>query len=352
MIIETATVVWGRSYIEDFFNLSLKSLLTQENIFYISNRKLIINVIFKESEKELVNSFLKEEISKYINIIFYSDKYFVGNKYMCHSNIIKFFIKDINEENYIFFFYPDMILSKNFLKNILKYEKYDLVFFLAPRVIKEKFLKNFDQHKISLGISEDHLNEFIINNLHIKMQLMTINSKFFNGAIGWLIQKEPNGLIIKSFHHTPIIIKKKIINAALIKTNVGIDDYLSDFKLTHKAKIIESSQDISWCSLEEDKPNLYIEANFEYESVFNWFTQQTTSYQKENFVKFTTYFSSSDKDLIDLKKVSYNKNFVKIINQVKYLKIIKLYLKFINQVKNLKIIKLYPKFIKWCKKQF
>ena len=34
-IIETATIVWGRSYIEDFFNLSLKSLLTEENIFYI-----------------------------------------------------------------------------------------------------------------------------------------------------------------------------------------------------------------------------------------------------------------------------------------------------------------------------
>ena len=350
MILETATIVWGRSYIEDFFNLSLKSLLTEENIFYINNRKLIINVIFKESEKELVNSFLKDEKSKYINIIFYSDKYFVGNKYMCHSNIIKFFIKDINEENYIFFFYPDMILSKNFLKNILKYEKYDLVFFLAPRVIKEKFLKNFDQHKISLGISEDHLNEFIINNLHIKMKLMTINSKFFNGAIGWLIQKEPNGLIIKSFHHTPVIIKKKIINTALINTNVGIDDYLSDFKLTHKAKIIESSQDISWCSLEEDEPNLYIEANFKYESVFKWLTQQTTSYQKINFVKFTTYFGSSDKSLIDLKKVSYNKNFVKVINQVKYFKIIKLYLKFISPLKYLNIIKLYPKFIEWWKK--
>ncbi len=330
MIIETATVVWGRSYIEDFFNLSLKSLLTKENIFFISNRKLIINVIFKENEKELVNSFLKDEKSKYINIIFYSDKYFVGNKYMCHSNIIKFFINDINEENYIFFFYPDMILSKNFLKNILEYEKYDIVFFLAPRVIKEKFLKNFDQHRISQGISEDHLNEFIINNLHIKMQLMTINSKFFNGAIGWLIQKEQNGLIIKSFHHTPIIVKKKIINTKLINTNLGIDDYLSSRKLTHKIKIIENSEHISWCSLEEDKPNLYIESNIENGIVFRWFAQQTSSYQKKNFVKFTTYFASSDKDLIDLKKASYNKNFIKTINQVKYFEIIKLYLKFIK----------------------
>ena len=121
-----------------------------------------------------------------------------------------------------------------------------------------------------------------------------------------------------------------MIDSKLINTNVGIDDYLSDFKLTRNAKIIESSQDISWCSLEEDKPNLYIESNFKHEIVFNWINQVTTSYQKKNFVKFTTYFASSDKSLIDLKKASYNKNFIKIINQVKYFKIIKLYLKFIK----------------------
>ena len=61
MIIETATVVWGKEYINDFFNISLRSLLSGKNLEYIKDKKLIINVIFKEGEKIFVQSFLNEK---------------------------------------------------------------------------------------------------------------------------------------------------------------------------------------------------------------------------------------------------------------------------------------------------
>ena len=104
MIIETVTVVWGKEYINDFFNLSLKSLVLDTNLKFIKNKKLTINVIFKEGEKIFVQSFLNKKKNGHINAIFYPDIFFEGNKYECHSRIVKKFIRNIDQNSYIFSF--------------------------------------------------------------------------------------------------------------------------------------------------------------------------------------------------------------------------------------------------------
>ena len=333
MIVETATVVWGKNYIEDFFNLSLRSLIIEENLSYIKNQKLLINVIFKESEKNLVEPFLKNEKNKLINAIFYSDYFFEGNKYECHSKVIKNLIKNLSKESYIFFFYPDMILSKNFVNNIFNFDKYDLVFLPAPRVQKELFINSFNNGILSNGIDEKTLNNFIVNNLHIKMHLMNLESKYFNGAISWLININKFGMIIKSFHQTPIIIKNKLIDINNIDSKIGIDDFFSQVELSSNFKIIEDSEKISWCSLENEDKNLYIETNVKVKSIFEWISSQTTKHQRENFVNFTSYFANSPENIINLKNIKFSKNYLKIIKLVKYFKIIHFIFKIIKMLK-------------------
>ena len=340
MKIETATVVWGQSYIEDFFNLSLKSLIIDENISFIKNQSLIINVIFKESEKDLVDTFLEKENNNLINVIYYPDTFFQGNKYECHSNIIKNLIKDFDIEDYIFFYYPDMILSKNFIKNIFNFNKFDVVFFTAPRIKKENFVYNFTSKIISNGIDEKILNKFIINNLHIKMHLMNVDSKYFNGAISWLINLNEYGMIIKSFHQTPLIIKRKIVDTDIINLKIGIDDYLSEIKLGPVSKIIEDSEKFSWCSFENDSKELYQETNVKLKSIIEWISTQTTDYQRKNFLISSSYFVKDPQNMIKLKKFKYKKNFLNILRLVKNLKLFQIYFKiFNNQNKKLSIIK-------------
>ena len=330
MIIETATVVWGKEYINDFFNISLRSLLSGKNLEYIKDKKLIINVIFKEGEKIFVQSFLNEKKNDHINAIFYPDTFFEGNKYECHSHIVKKFIRNIDQNSYIFFFYPDMILGKNFIKNIQEYHKYDLVFFPAPRIKKEKFINYFTNNIAQHGIDEEILNKFIIDNLHIKMHLMNIDSKYFNGAINWLINLNEYGMSIKCFHHTPIIIKRKIIDIDAIDHKIGIDDYISRMKLGSTSKIIEDSEKISWCSFENDFKELHQETNLKFKSIIDWISYQTTMYQIKNFLNHTSYFAYGSKNIVNLKKNNYKKNYLNILRLVKYLKLFQFYFKFMQ----------------------
>ena len=321
MKIETATVVWGETYIKNFFNYSLKSILINQNIPYIQNGDLIINIIFRNKDREIVEKYLKEKNSQNINAVFFPDENFIGNKYTCHSKIVNKFIQEINSEKYVLFYYPDMILSKNFVKNLMNYEKFELIFFPAPRVIEKNFKMKFNKDQIIEGIDEFTLNEFIINNLNIKMKLMTSNSDYFNGAIGWLIFKSSRGLIIKSIHQTPVIVKKKLLENLNIDFNKGLDDYLSSIKITDNFKMLDNSKNLSWCSLENDIPELYLKSKIQYEPIINWINLHTNKFQRKNFLMNNSYFVKNHSDYISLKKKSNDFSFIKIIYLVKFYKI-------------------------------
>ena len=226
-----------------------------------------------------------------------------------------------------------MILGKNFIKNIQEYDKYDLVFFPAPRVKKEEFINYFRNNIAQHGIDEEILNKFIIDNLHIKMHLMNIDSKYFNGAINWLINLNEYGMSIKCFHHTPIIIKRKIIDIDIIEHKIGIDDYISRMQLGSASKIIEDSEKISWCSFENDFKELYQETNYKFKSIIDWISYQTTMYQRKNFLNHTSYFAYGSKNIVDLKKNNYKKNYLNILRLVKYLKLFQFYFKFMQKFK-------------------
>ena len=53
-MIESIGIVWVESYLCNFFKYSIGHFLSNKNILLIKEKKLNFNIIFKESEKNLV----------------------------------------------------------------------------------------------------------------------------------------------------------------------------------------------------------------------------------------------------------------------------------------------------------
>lgn len=292
MIIESIGVVWGKKYIDNFFRYTLPYFITNKNIYYINQRKLILNVIFKKSEKNIVDTYPKR---KFLNVIYYNDFIFNKNKYEVHSAIVKRFIKKINSNNYIFLMYPDQIISDEFFKCLLSDNNYSLYFKPGLKIKLDNENRNFIKKNLIHGITSEKLTKFIINNLHIKMKLMTINDNYFNNAPAWILYKTDKTLITKSFHLTPLLIKNQLIKNSNFNVKKGIDDYISSNFLTKKIKFFRDTKKISWASYETEKMHDY--HNFKYTRSFyysiKWINSCTSDYQKYLFNKYTYFLSTN-----------------------------------------------------------
>lgn len=291
MIIQSVGVVWGKSYIDNFFKYTLPFFITKKNLYYISQKKLILNVIFKKSEENIVKDY---PTSKFLNIFFFPDFLFNKNKYQVHSIIIKKFLKKINSSNYIFLMYPDTIISSELFKNLLLEKNYLLYFQPGLRIKLNNDNKKYIKQISFSGIDSNKLSKFIINNLHKKMRMMTINDVYFNNAPAWILYKEKYNLIVKSFHLTPLLIKNQLIKNCNFDIKKGIDDFISSNFLTKKIKIFENTKKICWASYETENINDY--ANFKYtKNLFysiKWIKSCTSDYQKYLFRKYTYFLST------------------------------------------------------------
>jgi hypothetical protein len=336
MIIESIGVVWGKKYIDNFFKYTLPYFITNKNIYYINQKKLILNVIFKKSEKNIVDIYPKK---KFLNIIYYPDFIFNKNKYEVHSAIIKKFIKKINSSSYIFLMYPDQIISDEFFKILLSDNNYSLYFKPGLKIKLNNENRKFIKRNLIRGITSKKLTKFIINNLHIKMKLMTINDSYFNNAPAWIIYKTDKTLITKSFHLTPLLIKNQLIKNSNFNVKKGIDDYISSNFLTKKIKFFENSKKISWASYEAENINNHI--NFKYSKNFfysiKWIKSCTTDYQKYLFIKYTYLLSNNYESTNYFIKFKFFLilflNIINLINLSYYL--LTLRVKFVNLFRNI-----------------
>ena len=329
----------GEKYIENFFKYSIGHFLSQQNISYIKEKKLQLNVIFKESEKNIVEKFINKNHISFINQIFVPDYKFKKNKYESHSYLVSEFIKKVSSEKYIHLMYPDQIISNNFFEVLFKNnDNFDLYFMPGIRTVIKNENINFLEKINITGIDTKSLTNFIYNNLHIKIKLMTLNNKYYNNAPAWLIYNDPKGLVLKSFHLTPILIKNNLIKNNIDKEFIGIDDFISSIYLTDKIKFFNNSKEICWCSYETERIedfNIFKNTK-DFETTNDWIDKCVTDYQKFLYKKYIFYLTYNDENLESLKKIKtpfiifklmyFFKKPLKVFNKIKK-KIINLYKK-------------------------
>lgn len=202
--------------------------------------------------------------------------------------------------------YPDQIISKNFFQFLFKNKNYYELFFMPGlKIALNKNNKIFLKKKNISGIETKELSKFINNNLHVKMKLMTINNEYYNNAPAWLIYKNPNELIVKSFHLTPIMFKNKLIKYYNPNNKIGIDDYLTKNFLSNKIKFIENSNNVAWCTYENENLNNFssFKNTKSYIESFRWIESCTSKYQQYLFKKYVFHLFANKKYTDKLKKI-------------------------------------------------
>lgn len=246
MFIDIITIAWGKEYIDKYFNNLIPSINNNnlENFDKIFN----INLVIPYNDEQYLEVF-KDLITKCkINIICKEqNKTSAKNKYIEFSEFIEFGIGKLSLD-YFIPLYPDMVISKNFFKEIYNYfnkENYDIIFLPCPRTNLDNSI--FDKTHDDWN-SEIKLTSYILNNCHTKMDYLTWNSKFYNNSPAWLIFKFKKSQLYYCFHMTPLLIKKSILQNKSI--NESFDTYVSAQYFNYSYLVINNSKNICWLSYE------------------------------------------------------------------------------------------------------
>lgn len=246
MTIDIVTIAWGKRYIESYFNNLIPSIINNNEIETYDFFNL--NLILPDDDKNGLEIF-KDIIEKNkINILYISKgQYLIGDKYTQFNKFMEFGISKLKSK-YIIPLYPDMVISKNFLKEIYKYYlegNYDLIFLPCPRTNLDKDM--FDKGDSNWNL-EFNLTKFILNNCHTKMNYLTWNNKYYNNSPAWLIINFNKAQLYYCFHMTPLLIKKSILQNKSI--NESFDTYISSKYSNYSYLVINNSKNICWLSYE------------------------------------------------------------------------------------------------------
>lgn len=246
MTIDIVTIAWGKRYIENYFYNLIPSIINNNKIETYDFFNL--NLILTYDDEDKLEIFKDIIVKNKINILYIrKNQYLIKDKYRQFNKFMEFGISKLKSK-YIIPLYPDMVVSKNFLKEIYKYyleENYDLIFLPCPRTNLDKDIFNKGDRNWNL---EFNLTKFILNNCHTKMNYLTWNNKYYNNSPAWLIFNFNKAQLYYCFHMTPLLIKKSILQNKSI--NESFDTYISSKYLNYSYLVINNSKNICWLSYE------------------------------------------------------------------------------------------------------
>lgn len=225
--IDFVTVCWGKKYIDKVSSLSLSSLISENNIPYLS-KEANINFIFylnKDDIKYITEAYPFKVLKKYASIHFvlidkllldtYNGTYWT-QKYIpltaCHNH----YINTKKENVYTFFNFPDVVYENEFLKKILsliKMNKKVIFVYPGPYISEEKFNKyrkshNNDNKDNILSIENKELCKIFYNNLHPYVVLFDRKNEIsYYGATLLIRNIASKGLVVNTTCITPTLIK-------------------------------------------------------------------------------------------------------------------------------------------------
>jgi hypothetical protein len=323
-------VLYGESYLNKFEKYSLYSL--KKNVDKINNNNLFItffvstNKKLKKKIQLLIKKFFKN--IKY-NILYDHDLEKIQNKKILYQDIGKIqnnhLIKSKNiKSKYLIFIYSDIIYSNNTFFQSLKIlennNKISAVGSFALALNINKKFKNFFKKLLS---NKNYLEYFIknsddlISNFHRKFIFVnTINTRS-----NLIILKKRSGLVIKSKHYHPIIIKlNRIKNNEIFTLDSSFYNFFSSTN------------------------EIYIEKNMHLISIF--------SFDNVNSIRNKIFFFNHQqfKNKNELKKIYLIDLYYNLIGNIKIFNFFLDNYIFLNISKNLKIISL-NKFINYVLKK-
>lgn len=247
MKIDIITVAWGDEYIQNYFDNLIPSIIN--NNIQDFNNFYKLNLIISISNKTFIDKFFNKIIELNINIILIDDSNLkFDNKYEKFNLFFQYGLKKTRLD-YFIPMYPDMVISRNFLKYLLDLyfqNNYEIIFLPCPRTNLDSsifFRDRFDWN------SEEVLKNYILDNSHTKMKYMTWGDKFFNNSPAWLIFEFNNAQIYYCFHMTPLLVKKSLLLGKNL--NDSLDTFLSCHYSKHSYLVINNAHNICWLSYEK-----------------------------------------------------------------------------------------------------
>jgi len=309
-------IFWGEDYANNLSEYCLKTLINE--ISFLDKKKFRIDIALWSSKNDfnIVKKNFKHLSKKFnfINIELFLNENSLKklNKYQ-FLNVIQLLIltKYKKEYDYMFFLYPDFVLSKNSIVNIFKkIKKFDLMFVYAPQIIKEEYIKEHQDVKIKYTTQK-----FVYENLHRIVTSNTVNkdNSFNTGAC--INFKFKDYFILRNFHLHPICISLKSFSKDLLKPfNISLDeDFVGNLNLNSKKIYIpNSSNDMifaSLCGLNEIKiPKI---RNNSFYKIQNWI--QLHAYNNHTYLSKNNFFlenTEHGKKNKNIKDIDYVENFM------------------------------------------
>jgi hypothetical protein len=323
-------VLYGESYLNKFEKYSLYTL--KKNIDKINNDNLFLTFLVSTNKKlkKKIQLLIKKFFKNFKhNILYDHDLEKIQNKKILYQDIGEIqnnhLIKSKNiKSKYLIFIYSDIIYSNNTFFHSLKIlennNKISAVGSFALALNINKKFKNFFKKLLS---NKNYLEYFIknlddlVSNFHKKFFLVnTINTRS-----NLIILKKKSGLVIKSKHYHPIIIKLNRIKNNKIFT-----------------------LDSSFYNFFSSTNEIYIEKNMHLISIF--------SFDNVNSIRNKIFFFNHQqfKNKNELKKIYLIDLYYNLIGNIKIFNFFLDNYIFLNISKNLKIISL-NKFINYVLKK-
>ena len=256
------TVVWGKEYIKTFLNIGLPFQLTKGNFQYIKNHAEITYKIFTHVEDvdTIKNSESYKKLSEFINVQIITQEFSKAQSskpVFRHRKMNEFHQMGIDEANKeeaaITFLFPDIIMSKDSLKNLLSIIKQGkrYISILPIRLCKEDFIHDLEkQYTLNNGFYELTCKELIQLGLRVlhpysKESIWNDKKTTISSWPAYLYWKLGNDAIVgRCFHIHPIFVwpEKKDIKL----TNTVDYSYVYEACPNKETwKIVDNAEDIA-----------------------------------------------------------------------------------------------------------
>lgn len=302
--------VWGQEFIETFLNYSLSSILSENNIPFISNEtKIYISIYTDKNGYKIIQQSkyfiaLKEHAN--INFFLINGVSIVGN-YIAMNDCHRHFISN-NINKSLMILCPDMIYSDGSLKKLyyLHRNKSKVVCIFTPRLDKKNFLLNYDkkiQEYGKLALNNKDLIDLALKNFHPETLSTIIDDGIKKSTeSGGFFLKDPEGLIGCNFHYYPIIFKSDY-NTILPRTTID-NDFL-DKNIVNYQDIIVVNKAIECCIIDITDINrtaFILNEHRSINTIVKWASNNTGNIHKKLFDEVYHFRKTAEPISIELRK--------------------------------------------------
>lgn len=298
-----STVIWGRTYVEQFLRFTVPTLLADGNItgFPWLDGSTYQILTTREDEKQIRRAPMFERLARMMRTEFiYIDDIPRHNKYTGVSLSQIESIRRAGAYDAMFFLYPDFICSAGSITKMATriVEGYDAVCFPIPAILEEPFYEGLLERSHYRRATPDgpiysipprDLVRISLDHPHPMLGGYNMEGMTHNIGPAYMLWEVPDqGWLLRAFHLHPFVIRVQKDNPDfLLQFHVSLDEeYMPRlFKATDKIYFPQDSDEFAMCSLRShDSPQQPVPGMPSALDVARWAEQYAALLHRE-FVK-------------------------------------------------------------------